>query len=160
MFTQTEENYLKSLINTYISKGYKYYLCHTITESNNNYDVCLYVSKNEIKANNSYIFDLSQAICIYIDSSSRSDSGYNPSTHSRDIIHSDNVTGEVEINQAEFIYTNASYTYTESTLPVNPDLMLQGVDSYQHLCNNNVLIVLLVVMFLYTFFISILRVRR
>lgn len=162
MFSQIEENYIKALINTYKKQGYKYYLCYTITEPNNNneYDICLYISKEEIKAINSNTFDLTNAICIQIDSSSRNDNNYNPSTHSRDKIANSNVTNIIEVHQAEFIYTNASYNYNETNICVNPDLLLQGSDSFNTLYLSITCIVVLIVTFLYTFFINILRVRR
>lgn len=160
MFTQTEENYIKALINTYKKKGYNYYLCHTVTEDNNNYDISLYVSKEEIKAVSGSVFDLTNAVCIQIDSSSRNNNNYNSSLHSRDRILNTSVTTILEVHEAEFIYTNATYTYNETNTCVNPDLLLQGSDSISSLYLSITCIVVLVITFLYTFFINILRVRR
>ena len=50
MLSSLESEYLKGLISVYKSKGYKYYIAHTVTETNNDYDVCIYLSKTEIKA--------------------------------------------------------------------------------------------------------------
>lgn len=160
MFSQTEENYIKALINTYKQQGYNYYLTHTITETDYNYDIYLYVSKEEIKAVTPTTFDLTNAICIYIDSSSRNDNTYNPSTHSRDRIENGNLTASVEVNQAEFIYTNATFTYSETVGCINPDLLLQSSDSYVSLRISAVIIFILIVTFLYTFFTNILRIRK
>lgn len=159
MFTQTEENYIKALINTYKKKGYNYYLCHTITEDNNNYDIAVYVSKEEIKAVSGSVFDLTNAIYIQIDSSTRNNS-YNSSLHSRDRIVNSNVTTILEVHEAEFVYTNATYTYNEANTCVNPDILLQGSDSISSLYLSITCIVVLLISFLYTFFINILRVRR
>ena len=159
MFTQVEENYIKSLINTYKKEGYKYYLCHTVTENNNDYDICLYVSKEEIKAVTSASFDVTNAVKIYIDSSSRNDSGYNPSTHTRDRVDESNLSTIVIVDDAEFIYTNATCNYDMTSLPVNPDLFLQGTDSYSSMFLTVTCIVVLVITFLYTFFYNILKRR-
>lgn len=160
LFTQVEENYLKSLINTYKKQGYDYYLCHTVTETDNNYDIYLYVSKEEIKAVSTTRFDLTNAISIKIDSSSRNDNSYNPSTHSRDYIENNNLTTSLEINQAEFIYTNAICSYETTSGCLNPDLLLQGTDSISSLYLSIVCVVVLVITFLYTFFANILRIRK
>ena len=159
MFSQVEIDYVLSLINTYQRLGYKNYLCHTITENDDVYDISIYFSKKEIKVVTNNTFDLTEAIHIEIDSSNRNDSGYNPSTHSRDYVVSSNLTSIVEVNQAEFIYTNATPN-TSSITAVNPDLLLNASQNY----NNSILIgagvVLCGMIFLYMFFKSILRVKR
>ena len=160
MFTQVEENYIKALINTYKKQGYNYYLCHTITETNNNYDICLYVSKEEIKSVSSTTFDLTNAIGIYIDSSQRNDNNYNLSTHTRDLMFDGNITTIVSVNQAEFIYTNATYTYTESSTVINPDLLVQGSESVEMFTMVGVIQIVLIITFIYTFFANILRIRK
>lgn len=160
MFTQAEENYIKALINTYKKQGYNYYLCHTITETNNNYDICLYVSKEEIKSISSSVFDLTNAIGIYIDSSQRNDNAYNPSIHSRDLMFDGNITTIVNVNDAEFIYTNAIYTYSETSTVVNPDLLVQGSESVEMFNMIAVIELVLIITFIYTFFANILRIRK
>ena len=50
MLSVQELEYVKSLINTYKFKGYKYYLCTTNSDSSIPTDIYLYLSKKEIKA--------------------------------------------------------------------------------------------------------------
>lgn len=160
MFTQVEENYIKSLINTYKKQGYDYYICHTVTENDNNYDIYMYFSKEEIKAVSNTTFDLTNAIYIQLDSSNRNDSGYNASTHSRTRLINSKVNSIIEINQAEFIYTNAINSYKTETTVLNPDLMLQGSNSYGSVLFMGICIIVLFITFLYTFISNIFRLRR
>ncbi len=160
LFSQVEENYIKSLINTYKKQGYKYYITHTVTEQNNEYDIYLYISKEEIKAVTTNTFDVSKAIFIKIDSSARNDNNYNLSTHSRDYIVNSNLTTTVEVNQAEFIYTNAVCSYETTSGCLNPDLLLQGSNSISSLYLGIICIVVLIITFLYIFFTNILRIRK
>lgn len=160
MFSQVEENYIKALINTYKKEGYKYYICHTVTENDNNYDVYIYLSKEEIKAISNNTFDLTNAIYIQLDSSNRSDSGYNSSTHSRSRLLKSNINEILEVNQAEFIYTNAIYSYKTETTVLNPDLLLQSSNSYNSICFMTICSIVLVITFLYTFISNIFRIRK
>lgn len=76
MLTAVELEYVKSLISTYYLKGYKYYLCTTVTEygtSNTDYDLCIYFSKEPIEAITDNYFEVKNGIQIYIDSSSKRD---------------------------------------------------------------------------------------
>ena len=159
MLNQTEIDYVLSLINTYQRLGYKYYLCNTITDSNNIYDVDIYFSKKEIKAVTSTTFDLTEGIHIKLDSSNRNDSGYNQSVHSRDNLINSSLTSIVNVDEAEFVYTNATVSSQGATL-VNPDLLLNSADSN----NNNLLlgasVLITGMIFLYIFFAHILRLKK
>lgn len=159
MLTSTEIDYILSLINTYQKQGYTYYLCNTVTDNDVIYDIDIYFSKKEIKAVTSSIFDLSNAIHIKIDSSNRNASGYNQSLHSRDNLVNSNLTSVVEIDIAEFVYTNAIIE-TENAVLINPDLLMNNSDSFNHnlLLGANVL--LTGMLFLYVFFVHILRLKR
>ena len=78
MFSVLEESYIKSLINTYKKYGYNYYVVHTVTESDNEYDFYIYFSKDDIVFSNSYAFTLSDnSLMVKVDSSSRNNSPYN-----------------------------------------------------------------------------------
>lgn len=159
MFSQQEIDYILSLINTYRRLGYKYYVCHTVTENDNNYDIRIFFSQKEIKAVTSTTFDLTNAIQIDIDSSARNDNSYNPSTHSRDTLVSSNLTKIVNVNAAEFIYTNATISAAATTL-VNPDLVLNNASNYSDTLLLATNLFMCSVIFLYLFFKSILRLRR
>lgn len=159
MFTSVELDYLKGLINTYAKQGYKYYVAHTITEINNDYDFCVYFSKEEITASNSNNFVIpSNSYVVYVDSSSRNDNSYNPSTGSRDTVSL--YEGDLRVNVAEFIYTNASLGYNVIDYPINPDLNYAGTTSLDtHLVNYSLLFICSSI-FIYMFIKSILRIRR
>lgn len=159
MFSQVEIDYIKSLVNVYRDKGYMYYLAHTVTERNNEYDICIYFSKEEIDASTDEIFNINNALVIYIDSSSRNDNN-NSSIHTRDLISNSNFSGTVRVNTAEFIYTNAVCNYTETMFCINPDILQSGVTSYNSNLQNNVIIVLLTVILLYHFIYDIFRIHR
>lgn len=118
MFTSVELDYLRALINTYYSKGYKYYMCHTITENNNEYDMCIYFSQEKIEAFSDTYFDVVHGIRIYVDSSGKS----TYSTGHRDVVSS--FSGSVSVDKAEFIYTNADNDCSITTIPINPDIFI------------------------------------
>lgn len=156
MFSQQEIDYVLSLINTYRKLGYKYYVCHTITENDNVYDICIYFSQKEIKAITSTTFDLSNAIQINIDSSSRN---YNSSIHSRDTLVSSDLTKIININSAEFIYTNST-VFNVATTIVNPDLTLNNASNYDNTLLLASILFMCCSIFLYLFFKSVLRLKR
>lgn len=158
MFSTVELDYLKGLINSYFMKGYKYYVAHTVTESNNDYDIYIYISKEKITASNSNTFILPEGtLFIKIDSSYRSD-GYNPSLNSRDVLSF--YENSISIDVAEFIYTNAELNYSLTTDVINPDLFFVGATSVFDLNTSYALLFVCVITFLYTFIKSILRLRR
>lgn len=159
MFTQVESDYLKSLINFYKKQGYDYYLAHTVTENYNNYDMCIYFSKEEIEASTDNTFNIKNAIVINIDSSSRNDNN-NTSVHSRDIIVNSNYSGSLLVHSAEFIYTNAILGYTETSFCINPDILESGVSSYKLDLSSYIIIFLLVLILLYHYLHDLIKIHR
>lgn len=140
MLSQVELEYIKALINTYYAKGYKYYMCHTISDnSNNDYDMCIYFSKDKIEALNDNYFSVEKGIRIYIDSSSKSTYNYNAS----DTVSSFN--NNVTVDEAEFIYTNAISIYSYNTICLNPDVTVD----YSENNNLNTISILICVIFCY-----------
>lgn len=160
MFSNLEEDYILSLINTYKKEGYNYYLCHTVTDYNNVYDVTLYFSKKEILAYDNYTYSVEDGIVLFLDSSSRNDNSYNPSTNERIVLSNSNYNGIVYINVAEFVYTNCKLNYKTNTDVVMPDLTLNNADSISAKSCFNVLVIFVVIMFLYIFIRDILRIGR
>lgn len=159
MLSQVEIDYILSLINTYKKLGYDYYLCNTITDPDVVYDIDIYFSKKEIKAVTSTTFDLSNAIHIKIDSSNKSVGSYNQSLHSRDNLVNSNLSSVITVDEAEFIYTNAT-VQTDSVTLVNPDLLLGSSDSINSILLSSAGVVLSGIIFLYLFFTHILRVKK
>lgn len=161
MFSSVEENYIKGLISAYAKQGYKYYICHTVTESYNNYDIYIYFSKSEIEAITPLTFDVSNGIYLKIDSSSRNDNNYNPSTDYRIIVSSSNFNNVVSVDKAEFIYTNATVTYsTTDSLVINPDITLNNSTNYLSLKMDYLLCCLVCTNLLFLFISKVLRLRK
>ena len=160
MFTSVEESYLKGLINNYFKQGYKYYVCHTVTETDNDYDVYLYLSKEEIIAITSTSFDITHGVFIMLDSSSRNDNTYNPSTGYRLIVSNSDYTDILSVNKAEFIYSNAEVDYDVTTLSAPADILINNSDTLNGLHLNILCCFILTITFLYTFLSNILRLKR
>lgn len=116
MLSVQEQEYLIGLVNAYKAKGYKYYLCHTISY-NSDYDFVVYFSKEKITAVSDSYFSVNNSVRVYVNSSTRSQ--YDNS--SRDT--SSSFTGNFSVDLGEFIYTNADTSYTSTSTPINPDIM-------------------------------------
>lgn len=158
MFSSVEIDYLKGLLNVYIKNGYKYYVAHTITQNNNNYDFVVYLSKDKITSHSSSSFYLSDnSIVIYVDSSSRNDNNYNSSLHSRDSIST--FSGAISIDIAEFIYTNVDVSYSLTSDSLNPDILLSSSDSYNSKLLDFTILFFVVSIFIYLVVKTFLRLR-
>ena len=159
MFSTVEESYIKGLISSYYQKGYKFYVVHTITENNDEYDACIYFSKSEIKAITPLTFDVTNGVCIKLDSSSRY--SYNDSSNIyKSLLVDGNYNNILSVDKAEFIYTNAKTTYAETSLPINPDINYNTSNSYSNIYSYSIIICLITVLFLYIFIRDLLRFGR
>lgn len=118
MLSNSESDYIKSLILTYKSQGYDYYLCSTISD-NSDYDIVIYFSKEKIIALTTDRFEVKEGIRLYIDSSSKST--YN----TNDSVVSGSYSGIITVDIAEFSYTNAklSEDYSIFTQAISPDIL-------------------------------------
>ncbi|MCI8393304.1 MAG: hypothetical protein HFJ24_05655 [Clostridia bacterium] len=148
MLSQTELEYVKGVLNAYYAKGYKYYVVHTVTEYNNEYDVCIYLSKIEIEAVTDNYFSIDKGLKVLLDSSSRTQNSYS----SRDRV--DGFSGNFTVDNSEFIYTNAKNEYSLTTIPVNPNITVD----YSHDMTMYALCFLITIFFTY-FFIRDLFIR-
>ena len=158
MFSNTEVEYVESLVNVYKSKGYKYYLAHTVTERYNSVDVEIYFSKEEIKASTEDIFIVKNGLKITLDSGSRN---YENTIYSPRILLADsNFNGTVNVNVEEFIFTNASLNYELTQSVVNPDIMISQPVSPEFNLFSYSLLFLVVSIFIYMFVKSILRIKN
>lgn len=157
MLSNVESEYIKALVNTYKQEGYNYYLCHTITERYNDVDVCIYFSKEEIKASAENIFIIHNGLKITLDSSSRS---YDTTISSpRILLVDNNYNSVVNINLEEFIYTNADRNYELTQFIVNPDLMVSMPLNPETSLFNAALLFIVMVTFLYLFLKNIFRLK-
>lgn len=120
MWSEVNSEYVKQLVLTNY-KEYPYYVAHTVTyidtiSSYNSPTVKVYFSKEPITINNSYSFTLpSNSICYDI-------IGGNGSRNSQSArVSISNASGRININQYEFVYTNAE---TETQVYcVHPDVI-------------------------------------
>ena len=118
MLSNSESDYIKSLILTYKSRGYNYYLCSTISDSND-YDIVIYFSREKIISLTTDRFEVKDGIRLYIDSSAKSTYNYN------DSVVSGSYSGVVTVDIGEFSYTNAklSDSYSIATQAMSPDIL-------------------------------------
>lgn len=153
MLSVQELEYVKSLINTYRLKGYKYYLCCTNSDNSINTDIYLILSKEEIKALNDTTFSITNGIQINIDTTYR----YN---EKNDILTlKNNIVGNVfVIDKYEYVYTNCNYT--SENIIVYPDILYSSADSYKSNYFSSISLFMIVSIFLFMFVTKILRLRR
>lgn len=131
MFSAIESEYIKSIISSYMNNGYKYYIAHTITETNNPYDIALIFTNDKVEAICDYIYFVKNAVIIYIDSSNRNDNNYSLSVHNREYIYRGSFTGSYEIHEAEFVYSNIPVSYDITGTVLNGDIMTSGLINKQ-----------------------------
>ncbi len=152
MLSTTEMEYVRSIVLAYQKQGYKYYLCHTITNnySSDEYDICIYFSQEKIEAYNSNRFNIPTGIMINIDSTAKN----NNNTDDNQIVYT--FGGEVTVDKAEFVYTNSElnevYDITEAV--INPDILEDT--NYSRI--NYLLVIFLVIFFVYIFIRDILNI--
>lgn len=141
MLSQVELEYVRGVLNAYYAKGYKYYLVHAVTEYDNENDVCIYLSKEEIRALNDNYFSVDHGLKLLINTSTRSNNNYGQ----RDTV--DSYNGNVTIDVAEFIYTNAKNEYSLTSIPVNPNI----TEDYTDFKQTSILCFAVIALFLYIF---------
>ena len=121
MLSSTEMEYIQGLISAYYLQGYTHYLCHTITDNyNNEYDICLYVSKEKIEAVTDNQFEVKDGLRLYIDTSSKSNNNTNENTSVSSFSRS------VSVDVAEFVYTDAEVSHSLENIPLNPDITFKA----------------------------------
>ncbi len=107
MFTATELEFLKALLNAQIINGdYQYYVAYTltsVTSTTENYDFYVVLSEMPITATGKNTFKCDGKQVIYkVDSSSSSRTNYDDR-----IIYSEQNARTFNVDSYEFIYTNA-----------------------------------------------------
>ena len=156
MLTSQEQQYFKSLIDTYKSKGYDYYLLYTKNDydsyRDDGFDFVIYFSKENIFANTSNNFTVYDGIKIEIDTSLRSDN-YNTDS----IFSETSFDGTVSVNQAEHIYTNAKLLYYTNETFINPDLTLGESVNYNYVIQNQSFLFIIICGLLVAFLIRLFR---
>lgn len=155
MFTELEIEYLRALVSTYYEHGYKYYLAYTVTDRNDTTDIVVFFSKTSIKALSNTSYNAQHAIQLKIDSSSKSEYSFNE----RVVYLNNDYSGIVNIDVAEFCFTNAELDYKTETFFVNPDIHYVSDNGVYDMQLNVVAIFVAVISFIYLFIAHILRVR-
>lgn len=151
MLSIQEQEYVRSIINTYKKQGYDYYLLVTNSDTNNTIDIYLYFSKEEIKALDKNLFAIKNGIEVNIDTSY---------SYNRSNVLSSYVSiayDTIVVDRTEYIYSNCLYDYKATSDVIYPDILLSNSDSFNSMYFVNFL---LISIFLYMFIKSILRLRR
>ena len=127
MFTAVENEYLRSLVMTMSKKGYNHYLAYTVTDEtgNNTADMMIYFSKTKITGNGLYSYSVPTGSLRYrVDSN-----GYSQTTNTAARVQVSSAGGTVNIQQYEFVYTNAEYAGTS----IQPDIKkLNGGETFEN----------------------------
>ncbi len=142
-FSTTQIDVLEALVARMRAEGYTYYLCHQnlLTGVNNDYDLIVYFSKEEITGETGYKYLVpSDSLCYRIRSG-------NASTYNNDVrMTVDNLDrGEiVDVSEAFHISTNAVFLTSE----IQPDYCLEV---HQYETQGGMLFIMCVFLLLYVF---------
>lgn len=117
MFSATELEWVKALIETMRGKGYRYYVAQTVTESNNDTDVIVVFSKSPIVGNSLYSYTVTDGVRYSLDSN-----GYSSYSGGGARTKVDAYSGTISVSNTEFVYTNAEF----SGSTVQPDIRTTG----------------------------------
>lgn len=123
MLSSQEQEYIKSLIDTYFKNGYKYYLLvsRRTQYNSDDYEYFLYCSRTDISGMGSNMFYVGNGILVKIDTSVK-----NTNSNYDDNLVTESFSGVVHTDVAEFVYSNCTIDYDISTESLNPDLFLRG----------------------------------
>lgn len=134
MFSAQELEWIEALIETMREKGYKYYVAHTVTESDNDTDAVVVFSQEPILGNGLYNFTVSEGVRYTLNSS-----GYSSYQGGGARTTVDTYSGSLNVNNTEFVYTNAEYS--GSTL--QPDIRMTGGVADESIQTSGLLIAML-----------------
>lgn len=122
MLSSQEQEYIKSLIDTYFKNGYKYYLLvsRRTSYSSDDFEYFLYLSPKSISGMGSNMFHVMDGCLVKIDTSAKSNGNYD------DNLVTEGFSGVVHTDVSEFVYSNCTVEYDVATESLNPDLFLRG----------------------------------
>lgn len=115
MFTATEIEYIRSLIESMRGQGYDYYIARTITERDNTSDLEIVFSDSKITADSLYSYRGISGYRYTVDSGSSSTDGVRR-------VQVNSISGSYSVPQTEHCYTNAVF----SGGTIQPDIRQQG----------------------------------
>lgn len=127
MLSSNEQEYIKSLIDTYFSYGYKSYVLvsRRVTYYTDDFEYFLYLSSKDISCVDNNTFNIVGGCVVKIDTSVKNNNNDNNNL----VVES--FSGVLHTDVAEFVYTNAKAEYNTSTEALNPDLFLGGDVNYE-----------------------------
>jgi hypothetical protein len=117
MLTAVEMEYVRALVETMRGKGYKHYVCNTVTETGNVRDIQLVFSTEPVTANSLNSFVVVGGVRYLVDSS-----GYAAAQGGHNRVAVSAYSGTLVVPDYEFIYTDAEFSGTS----VQPDLRQLG----------------------------------
>lgn len=122
MLSSNEQEYIKSLIDTYFKAGYKSYLLvsRRVNYYTDDFEYFLYLSPQNISAMGNNLFSVMDGCVVKIDTSVK-----NTNSNTDENLVSEAFSGVVRTDVAEFVYTNAVVDYNTTTEALNPDLFLR-----------------------------------
>lgn len=142
-FSTTQIDVLEALVARMRAEEYSYYLCHQnlLTGTNNDYDMIIYFSKDQITGETGYKYSVpADSLCYRIRSG-------NASTYNNeDRMTVENLTqsSTVDISEAFHISTNAVFMTSE----IQPDYCLEV---HQYEAQGGILFIVSVFLLFYTF---------
>lgn len=151
MFSTQQLEVVKSVTNTAYTKGYKYYVAYTHTNTNSGYyytvdpDLYIIVSMDKIEAESGYSYTCSENSLVYTCRTvNYSTSQYAVNTDR--IVVDDYLAGSVVIPAYEHVYTNAEY----GSYSIMPDILQEGGQRDVYLNSSSV--ILAAFLFIFCFF--------
>lgn len=151
LFSTSQLAIIESLVPTLRSKGYKYYLVHT--NSNTGYsssqpDLYFYFSSDEITTTNGYGYTVSENSLKYTVRTQNYSSSPTANNSARIVVDKLNNNTNVTVTDYEHIFSNA--TITTNSLIIQPDVMRKGGYSDDYLQASGIIIS--VFLFVFCFF--------
>ena len=146
MFSTAQKDYIDSIIPTYAKAGYRYYVCHTV--SNTGYgstaaDLQFYFSTEKISASSAYSYSIPDGSIYLSVRTGNYSGGSSSSSGARVTVNSVSSARTVSIDQYEHVYTNA--VFTGETLQPDVSLSLRGETNVTLQSISYVLLVTLIV---------------
>lgn len=114
LFSDSEITFSEGYVNTYLNKGYSYYVVQTVSEYNNAVDLRFYFSKEPITFTGQRVFTITDGIRVDYDSSN----SYNDSSLVK--FSQSSASGSVTIGAQEDVFSNAVMQST--SLAAYPEL--------------------------------------
>lgn len=143
-FSTTQIDVLEALVARMRAEGYTYYLCHQnlLTNTNNDYDLVVYFSKEEIFAESGYTYAIPSDSLRYRIRTGNASQNYNTDRFAIETVQHMEM---INVSESFHISTNATFLTTS----IQPDYCLE-VNQYE--AQGGILFTLSVFLLLFAFF--------